>query len=151
MGYLFRMTIRSNYSGPSFPKETKIRQHHTSRFAFNFSFLTQDSKYNLDKRSKTINKQVRLKLLDRVRELSQDEITTVLGYDKYQGLEKMLEAEVRLSIHPDFKKSKRYNECEDDYWVFQLGKLGRVIGKKNDNVFYVMSIDASFDQYNHGS
>ena len=63
----------------------------------------------------------------------------------------MPESQVQLSIHPDFKKSKRYNECEDDYWVFQLGKLGRVIGKKNDNIFYVMSIDASFDQYDHGS
>ena len=92
-----------------------------------------------------------MKLLDRIRELSQDEIPAVLGYDKYQGLEKMPESEVRLSIHPDFKKSKRYSECEDDYWVFQLGKLGRVIGKKNNNIFYVMSIDASFDQYDHGS
>lgn len=151
MGYLFLMMIRSNYSGPEFPKKTRIRQHHTSRFAFNFSFLTQDSKYNLDKRSKTINQRVRLKLLDRIRELSQDEIPAVLGYDKYQGLEKMPESQVRLSIHPGFKKSKRYNECEDDYWVFQLGKLGRVIGKKNSNIFYVMSIDASFDQYDHGS
>lgn len=47
--------------------------------------------------------------------------------------------------------SNRYKECEDDYWVFRLGDLGRIIGKKNSNIFYVMSIDASFDQYDHGS
>ena len=143
------MKIRSNYSGAQFPDQTKIRKHHTSRFAFNFSFLTPDSKYNLDKNSRTINKKVKLKLLDKIRELSQEDTVAVLGYNKRQGLEQIPEAEVRLRIHPEFRKSQRYDECDDDYWVFRLGKLGRVIGKKNNNIFYIMSIDTSFDQYDH--
>lgn len=151
MGYLFLMMIRSKYSGPEFPKETRIRQHHTSRFAFNFSFLTQDSKYNLDKSSKTIGKGVRLKLLDRINQLSQNDKVVILNLDRREGLEKLLESNVKLRIHPDFKSSKRYDECDDDFWVFRLAKLGRVIGKINENIFYIMSIDASFDQYNHGS
>lgn len=148
------MKIRSNnFKGPSFPEKSnpkRIRNTHTSRFAFNFSFLTRDSKYNLDSNSKTINKKVRLKLLERIYQLSQEDIVRVLGYDKQQGLEQIPEEKVKLRIHPEFKTSERYNECEDDYWVFRIGKLGRVIGKKNKNLFYVMSIDASFNQYNHG-
>lgn len=152
VGYLLLMAkLRSNnFQGPSFPKQTQIKKKHTSRFTFNLSFLTKDTKYNLDRRSKTINQRVRLKFLERIYQLSQDDIVVILGYDKRLGLEKMPEDEVRLRMHPDFKVT-RYEECEDDYWVFQLGKLGRVIGKKNGNVFYVMSIDASFDQYDHGS
>ena len=92
-----------------------------------------------------------MKLLERIYQLSQEDIVRILGYDKQQGLEQIPEEKVRLRIHPEFKSSKRYDECDDDFWVFRLGKLGRVIGKKNKNLFYVMSIDASFDQYNHGS
>lgn len=153
MGFLFLMKINSSkqYTGPNFPHHTRIRAHHTDRLAFNFSFLTKDSKHNLNKNSKTINKRVRLKLLERISQLSQDDIIVVLGYDKHQGLEKMPESEVRINIHPEFKSSKRIYECEDDFWVFQLAKQGRVIGKKNNNIFYIMSVDASFKQYNHGS
>lgn len=145
------MKIRNNsYPGPEFSKTVKIKQH-IDRFAFNFSFLTRDSKYNLDGRSKTINNRVRLKLLDRINQLSQNDKVVILNCDKREGLEKMPESYVKLSIHPDFKSSKRYDECDDDFWVFRLGNLGRVIGKINENIFYIMSIDASFDQYNHGS
>lgn len=157
VGYLFRMKIKSkNFKSPSFPKKTKIKPHHTSRFAFNLSFLTKDSKYNLDSRGTTINNRVRLKFLERMYQLSQEDIVKVLGYNKKQGLEKIPEDEVKLRIHSGFKssdphKDDRYKECEDDYWVFRLGNLGRVLGKKNSNIFYVMSIDATFDQYDHGS
>lgn len=145
------MKINNNYSGPKLSKTVKIKKHHVDRFAFNFSFITKNSKYNLDSNSKTINKKVRLKLLDRITQLSQDDRVVILNRDKREGLEKIPENKVRLSIHPDFKKSKRYDECDDDFWVFRLSDLGRVIGKVNENIFYIMSIDASFDQYNHGS
>lgn len=144
------MKISSNYSGPDLSKTVRIRKHHVERFAFNFSFLTKDSKYNLDSKSKTIDKRVRLKLLDRIYQLSQDNKVTILNRDKREGLEKLPESKVRLSIHPEFQNSNRYDECEEDFWVFRLGKLGRVIGKINENIFYIMSIDASFDQYDHG-
>lgn len=130
---------------------TRIRHMHQDYFAFNFSFLTKDSKYNLDERSKTVNQRVRLKILSRVQQLSQEEIITVLGYDKRQGLEKLPEGAVRLRKHPEFIASQRDQECESDFWVFRLGKLGRVIGKKNQNLFYILSIDASFDQYAHSA
>ncbi|MFJ6963501.1 MAG: hypothetical protein ACIRZ3_01450 [Limosilactobacillus fermentum] len=113
--------------------------------------MTKESKYNLDSRGNTINKKVRLKLLERIYQLSQDDTVRILGLNKKQGLEKIPEEKVRLRINSDFKSSNRYKECDDYLWVFRLANLGRVIGKKNDNIFYVMSIDASFDQYDHGS
>jgi hypothetical protein len=88
-------------------------------------------------------------LIDRLRELSQDDLVTVLGYDKKQGLEKIPVKAVKLRVNPEFRTSGRFDNCEEGYWVFRLGKLGRVIGKKNENIFYLMSIDASFDQYQH--
>lgn len=143
------MKINPNF--PELTQKTRIRHQHQDYFAFNLSFLTRDAKYNLDARSKTVNQRVRLKLLSRLHQLSQDEIVTVLGYDKRQGLEKLPEAAVSLSTHPAFSASRRYQECEDDYWVFRLGNVGRVIGKKNQNLFYLLGIDARFDRYAHGS
>lgn len=144
------MKVKNRYNGHEFPKRTRIRNPYTTRLAFNFSFLTKDSKYNLDSSSKTINKKVRLKLLDRIYQLSQNDIISVMGYSKEQGFEKISEDNVKISVNSEFKASNRHQECDDGYWVFRLGKLGRVIGKKNDNIFYVLSIDASFDQYDHG-
>lgn len=145
----FTKMIKSSYQGPRFSKKTGIKNFQPDRFVFNFSFLTLDSKYNLSKRSKTVTKRVRLKLLDRIYQLSQNDIVTILNFNKEEGLEKIPDSAIRLSIHPEFKSSHRYDECENNYWVFRLGKVGRVIGKKNHNVFYLMSIDASFDQYHH--
>lgn len=132
----------------------KVKKSRTQKFAFNFSFLTRNSKYNLDKNSKTVTKDVRLKLIEKIYALSQDDIITVLSYNKEQGLEKIPQEEVKIKLNPEFTKkgnndSSRYDDCEDDYWVFRLNKLGRVIGKKYYNIFYIMSIDTSFNQYKH--
>lgn len=148
VGYSIEM-IKTNYHGQGLSKKTGIKKFQPNRFAFNFSFLTPDRKYNLNRRSKTVTKRVRLKLIDRIYQLSQNDIVTILNYDRKQGLERIPESAVKLSIHPGFISSHRYDNCEDDYWVFRLGNVGRVIGKKNNNIFYLMSIDASFDQYHH--
>ena len=144
------MKIKSTYQGPQIPAQTKVRRQHAERFVFNFSFLTQDKKYNLDARSKTINHKVRVKMLERIWQLSQNDIVEVMAYPREQGFEKIPAADVRLSVHPELKNSHRDEECDTDYWVFRLSKLGRVISKRNDNILYIMSIDASFDQYDHG-
>lgn len=142
------MRINKKYQ-KEFQKEILIRKSHTERFVFNFSFLTKDSKYNLDKSSKNITKQVRLKLLEKIHQLSQSDIVTVLNWDKSKGLEKLPESQVSLYINSEFKKTGRYDECDEDYWIFRLSSNGRVIGKKNGNIFYIMAVDASFDLYKH--
>jgi len=145
------LKIKNQFSGPEFPGNPKIEWHHADRFAFNLSFLTRDKKYNLEQ-TKTINKQVRLKLLERMYQLSQQDIVGVMNLRKEQGLEQIPETQTSVSINPEFKASKRYDECNgDDFWVFRLGKHGRVLGKINNNIFYILSIDATFDQYDHGS
>lgn len=128
-------------------RRPKIFKNHTERLAFNFSFLTKDSKHNLSGNSKYVTKDVKLKLLQKIEFLSKADITAVLNYSKKTGLEKLPENEVKISIHPEF--GDRYQSCGSDYWVFRLGKLGRVIGKKNNNIFYVLSIDTLFKQYKH--
>ncbi|EFR61246.1 hypothetical protein LBJG_01772 [Lactobacillus jensenii 1153] len=72
-----------------------------------------------------------------------------MNRSKEQGLELMPEDQVKLRIKQEFKTSGRYDECDDDYWVFRLSKKGRVIGKISDNIFYILAVDPKFDLYKH--
>lgn len=144
------MEIQSNnFKGHKFPKKPQIKEHHSSRLAFNFSFLTNSSQYNLEKNSKNVDKAIKLKLLEKIAFLSQEDKTLILGYSKEQGLESIPENQVRLRVNQEFKASGRYAECDNDYWVFRLSKKGRVIGKISDNIFYILAIDPKFDLYKH--
>lgn len=118
------------------------------RLAFNFSFLTEERKYNLN--SKGINKNVTNALVKKLYFLSQKDLTTTLYLPKETGLER-LDIEMRFRQHSDFSKSGRELDCWDGYWCFRLNKLGRVIGKITGTTFYVLCIDTSFDAYDHGS
>ena len=66
------------------------------------------------------------------------------------GLEKIDEEQVSLRKHHEFLESGRNDFCGEGYWVFQLAKKGRVIGKMIGTTFYILSIDTDFKQYNHG-
>lgn len=145
MSSKFRIT--SNYQSKRFNQNLTISKRPARRLAFNFSFLTPDRNYNLQ--GKQIEKNIKAKLLDKIYYLSQKDIVDLFSHDdKYNGLEKLPESEVSLRFHPLFKKT-RYDDCETGFWVFQLNKKGRVIGKKNRNLFYIMSIDTKFKQYQH--
>lgn len=143
------MRIRSskNFSGPNFPRKAPIKKHHVSRLAFNFSFLTQEKDYNL--KSKKLSKDIRLKLLERISSLSEDDKVLVMNRPKEQGLESLPEESINLHINSNFKDSGRYDECDEHYWVFRLSKKGRVIGKISDNIFYILAVDPKFDLYKH--
>lgn len=142
-----QLNIKSSYDPTEKFKNPKIEKAPQERIAFNFSFLTPDKKYNYEGSS---DKKMKLKLLDKIYFLSQKDMIDLLSHDdKYSGLEKLDESEVKVRINPEFKK-KRYNLCEDGFWIFQLNRLGRVIGKKYKNIFYIMSIDTKFKQYSHG-
>ena len=112
-----------------------------SRWTFYFSKV-----FNLILQSA---KKIRLKLLEKIFILSQEDKVLVLGYPKAQGLESIPEDQVSLRVNQEFKDSGRYNECEDDYWIFRLSTKGRVIGKISNNIFYILAVDPKFDLYKH--
>ena len=141
----------NNFNGKRFNPTNTIKTHHTERLAFNFSFLTKDSQYNLDKRGKNVNKTVKLKLIERICALSTEDKVIILGRPKEQGLELLPEREVSFTLNSEFKSSGRLKECDEGYWVFRLSTKGRGIGKINDNIFYLLAIDPKFELYNHGS
>lgn len=143
-----KITRSKDFSGHNFPKRAQIK-HHTSRLAFNFSFLTSATQYNLKKNNKNVNNKIRLKLLEKIATLSEEDKILVLNRPKEQGLELMPEEQVKLRVNQEFKDSGRYDECDDDYWVFRLSKKGRVIGKISDNIFYIQAVDPKFDLYKH--
>ena len=131
------------------PSEDKIviRKYQDQRLTFNFSFLTADKTYNLSK----CDKKVKSKLVERIENLSQEDVTAVLNRKKEVGLEKIPNDEINgLRVHNVFKDT-RESECNKGFWVFRLSKLGRVIGKMNKNIFYILAIDTKFRLYNHGS
>ncbi|QTD66340.1 hypothetical protein [Lactobacillus gasseri] len=139
--------IKSSYDPTKKFENPKIEKAPQERLAFNFSFLTPDKKYNYEGSK---DKKMKLKLLDKIYFLSQKDMIDLLSHDdKYSGLEKLDDSEVNIRINPEFKK-KRYDLCEDGFWIFQLNRIGRVIGKKYKNIFYIMSIDTKFKQYDHG-
>lgn len=129
---------------------TTITHHLSQRLVFNFSFLTKDNKYNLDKNNKKISKEIKAKLLEKMYQLSVEDKVIVLGYDKVKGLEKIHETKIKsLKPHPDYRDYKIKEKCGEDCWIFRIGKKGRVIGKMNDNIFYIIKIDTDFKSYKH--
>lgn len=143
-----KITESKGFSSPNFPARLQIK-HHTSRLAFNFSFLTNATQYNLKKNNKNVNNKIRLKLLEKIATLSEEDKVLILNRSKDQGLELLPEEQVKLRINQEFKDSGRYEECDDNYWVFRLSKKGRVIGKISDNIFYILAVDPKFDLYKH--
>ncbi|MCT3341652.1 hypothetical protein EFP49_02305 [Lactobacillus johnsonii] len=143
-----KITESKGFSSPNLPARPQIK-HHTSRLAFNFSFLTNATQYNLKKNNKNVNNKIRLKLLEKIATLSEEDKVLILNRPKDQGLELLPEEQVKLRINQEFKDSGRYEECDDNYWVFRLSKKGRVIGKISDNIFYILAVDPKFDLYKH--
>lgn len=124
-----------------------IKKYNDQRLTFNFSFLTNDNKYNLV----NCDKRVKSKLIEKIENLSQEDKVAILGREKEKGLEKLpSNAITKLRIHSTFKNT-RGKECGEFFWVFRLANLGRVIGKMNKNIFYILAIDTKFKLYDHGS
>lgn len=145
-----KLKNKNQYEGYPLGGKHEIKRVHKEYLTFNFSFLTKDSDYNLDKSSKTIDKRVRLKLLERITDLSSKDIVEVLNLRREEGFERIDEKQVKISVNQAFIQSKRHLECDDGYWIFRLNKLGRVIGMKNGNIYYLLAIDTKFKMYNHG-
>lgn len=133
----------------STPNQVFIRRYESSRLTFNFSFLTEDIDYNLSKKNKHLNNKVKLKLLDKIKLLSEEDMALLFCKSKEQGLELLPEAQVSLKINNEFKNSSRYDKCKDGFFVFRLNKLGRVIGKIDNSIFYILAIDTKFELYKH--
>lgn len=118
------------------------------RFTFNFSFITDDKKYSLSG-LESKDRKIHKKLLLTIERLSKMDKTSVYILPKEQGIEQLSEAEVSFRINSEFVRTGRNDEIGEGFWIFRLNDLGRVIGKINDNVFYILAIDTSFSTYKH--
>lgn len=118
------------------------------RFAFNFSFLTKDQKYSLAGMRRSGGK-AHQKLVEKIEFLSQADKVEIYHLPRESGLEKLPADQVQLRLNPEFTATHRDDGLADVYWIFRLNKLGRVLGKINDNIFYVMAVDTKFDLYAH--
>lgn len=125
--------------------DLKGNKYVPTKLSFNFSFLTNDKKYNFN----YLSKELKAKLVDKIQFLSSDDFVVVSNWDKNQGLEQIAENQINISIHPEFISSGRDELCGEKFWIFRLSSKGRVIGKLKDKTFFILSVDTSFDQYNH--
>lgn len=139
--------VKINKNSSNTNKKDIIIKHYSDlRMTFNFSFITKTSRYDL---KHIDNKKVKDALLKKIEELSGFDKTTLLSLKKKQGLERIEENDLSRT----FKKSgvfhKREKDCLAGYWVFRISSLGRVLGKINQNIFYILAIDTHFDLYDH--
>ncbi|WP_056995600.1 hypothetical protein [Limosilactobacillus equigenerosi] len=139
--------IRSNYQPNSFDNPI-LTKHNRTRLTFNFSFLTEEKGFNLNKNN-GVSREARLKLLEKIQFLSVQDKADIMMLPKETGLERLHESYVDLRVHGDFINSGRNELCGDKYWIFRLNKLGRVIGKIDNEVFYILAIDTKFKLYKH--
>lgn len=72
------LMIKSNFRTRK-SNASRIRRTYKTYFAFNFSFLTRDKRYNLNKNNNSIDRNVQAKLLEKIEKLSIEEISVVLG------------------------------------------------------------------------
>lgn len=139
---------RSKTSHPVIDVRARGKRHFESAYlAFNFSFITGQRKYNF--MSNGFTKAVKLRLLEKLIRLSSEQYVHVLGWPRELGLEFIPQDQVRLAVNSAFIKSKRQQDCMDDFLVFRLSKAGRVIGMIQATTFYVLGIDTTFDTYQH--
>lgn len=123
---------------------------------FNFSFLTNNSSYNLD--SSSLTHQDRQLLLSRLTELSSKSIVEISALtSKHTGLEKIKkfgrkDKISKMKIHDEFNASVRKEMAGTGFWIFRLcpnnnPSPGRIIGKLINDVFYIMYIDPKHELY----
>lgn len=145
------MKIKKNNQKHGNNEENKIPiiKANNKHIVFNFSYMTKHKKYSMDV-IKRDNK-IKALLLDKLFELSIDDKVTILNLSKKRGFEKLHISQLKHDIHcREFSDERvEYLKNKDDFWVFRLGQLGRVIGQFHDHIFYVMAIDTKFDLYNH--
>lgn len=129
--------------------ETKVslieRQVVAERFTFNFSFITNKKEYDISHREPRVKK----KLLEKLEFLSSNDMVAIMALPREKGIEIMAENDVKISPHTDFIGSGRADKSQDGYYIFRLNKLGRVVGKVIENIFYITAIDTKFDLYEH--
>lgn len=125
---------------------------------FNFSFITENSDYNLF--CPKCSDAHKHHLLERLRSLSTKDIVSLTAKtSKNWGLEKINLSDFgkndkikSLKIHSSFLNSKRNELAGDSYWIFRLCPNNnpfpsRIIGKMIDNVFYIFYIDYNHELY----
>ena len=127
-------------------KTIMVKRYPHQRLTFNFSLITPDKNYDLKNREKKL----KLKLVQVLENLSQEDKVALLARAKNNGLEKISKNEIKsLRLHSEFQH-ERNSDCEEGFWIFRLSKNGRVVSKINRNLFYILAIDSKFKLYDHG-
>lgn len=136
--------LKKNKPNSSTKLDVAKRMMRYDKMSFNFSFLTNDKQFNLD----TLQPVNHKKLLNKLQLLSAHNITKVKLLPREQGIEFIESLKKSITI-TEFRSSGRFDECDNNYCVFRISNNGRVIGKLNNNLFYVLAIDTKFSLYDH--
>lgn len=123
---------------------------------FNFSFLSQNSSYNLS--NPELTPEHKHLLFEKICELSKMSMIVLTAKSKKtNGLEKIEKfgRDDRINgmkIHPKFVESIRNELTNKGFWIFRLCSNNnpfptRIIGKMIDDVFYIMFIDIEHELY----
>lgn len=113
---------------------------------FNYSFIS----YGLDE----LTDQEKVKLFDRIIDLSSQEYLAIRQRSKYTGLELIDECQISKKIPKGFLDSDSHRKFSGKFSVFRLypnnnPTKGRVIGAFVRNIFYIFFIDTKGKLYSH--
>ncbi|MCZ9311620.1 hypothetical protein PAF15_06660 [Weissella koreensis] len=116
------------------------------KIIFNFSFLTNDKKFNIEGLEPNIHRM----LLNKMVNLSIDDFINIKALPKKQGLEVIPSNSFKINpMTTNFSNTHRNEFYKDKYWVFRLSNQARVIGVMNRTIFYIFAIDTKFKMYKH--
>lgn len=124
-----------------------------TRLQFNFSFLTANSEYNFS--NKKINKNIKADILDRLCELSANDIMAINAQGKKRGFEFIEDKRIaiRAVCNPSFFRSEYIKEfCPAKYCIFRLYPnnnpfAARILGRLINGAFYIHFIDLDHECY----
>lgn len=126
--------------------------------SFNFSFISENSSYNLTCNNCTADHKHHL--IEQLLSLSSKDIVSLTARtNKKHGLEKLDLKDLshkdklkKLQLHKNFANSQRNVLAGTSFWIFRMCPNNnpypsRIIGKMIDNVFYVLFIDYNHELY----
>lgn len=116
--------------------------------AFSFKYIINNNKYNLDSPKATSNLQC--KFLRAMHNYSQQSWTNFIGDKKNTGVEVIGYSDLRkCQVH--FPKTPFYDAIKDIV-IFRISnKSGRIVGRRVNNICYILWLDWDFSSYDHGS
>ena len=116
--------------------------------ALSFKYIVNNQNYNLD--SKNANKDLKSKLLMSLHKYSKQNWTNFIGDKRHTGVETVGLSDLR-NCRVNLPNEQFYNEVKDVVIFRVSNNSARIIGRRINNICYILWLDWNLSSYDHGS